>query len=434
MTNTKIPIVISKSWCVRRQSNPLLAIWVGAILLCGSAPAWPESPASSASSTEVPAIPKTACTAVVSANEHKEPGEFATLEDARDYVRGIKGSATGPINVCLRGGTHVLTRTFTLGPQDSGTAAAPITYRSYPGEYAVISGGTKLDLTWERYSGEIYVATMHRKFNSLFVNGRRAIRARTPNGDGSFHLTPVADPSLQPSQFIYAPGSLPAGLDQSDIEIVSMERWFSPRQKINSTNATTIMVDGTIYEWYGYDYYSKDRYYVENSLAALDSPGEWYLDETAHKLYYWPRDLTEIKNGEFIAPHLFQLVSGGSYPENTAALKHGETGAYIPSCRHIGVYPGFPHLLSFANASFTIALWVRFPSATSPSPFWAFTKGNPQGKVAATGAGGNGYGLATDSTSVTVPVQFFVNDGTDRISANLARPAAGQLDPLGVRR
>ena len=35
--------------------------------------------------------------------------------------------------------------------------------------------------------------------------------------------------------------------------------------------------------------YSGDRYFVENILEELDSPGEWYLDRAHRKLYLWPK-------------------------------------------------------------------------------------------------------------------------------------------------
>ncbi len=39
---------------------------------------------------------------------------------------------------------------------------------------------------------------------------------------------------------------------------------------------------------------SGDRYFVENILEELDSPGEWYLDRAGRKLYLWPKTpLTE---------------------------------------------------------------------------------------------------------------------------------------------
>jgi hypothetical protein len=124
---------------------------------------------------------------------------LASLERARDYVRGFKEGATVPIGVCLRGGTYQLSSTFTLGPEDSGTAAALITYRSYPGEQAVLSGGVQIHPNWIPFRGQIQVADIDLWFNQLFVNGQRATRARTalfytgngeyPLGTNSIHLS-----------------------------------------------------------------------------------------------------------------------------------------------------------------------------------------------------------------------------------------------------
>lgn len=69
---------------------------------------------------------------------------FATLEAARDAVRKLKKSeaylANG-INIYLRGGIYERQKTFELGPDDSGTAKAPVVYQSYPGETAQLVGG-----------------------------------------------------------------------------------------------------------------------------------------------------------------------------------------------------------------------------------------------------------------------------------------------------
>jgi parallel beta-helix repeat protein len=50
-----------------------------------------------------------------------------------------------------------------------------------------------------------------------------------------------------------------------------------------------------------------DRYFVENILEELDSPGEWYLDRAGRKLYFWPlAPLTSTS--KVIAPRLTRLV------------------------------------------------------------------------------------------------------------------------------
>ena len=57
-------------------------------------------------------------------------GPFASLERARDEVRGLKRKKAlhESVTVHVRGGTYFLDRTFQLTAEDSGTADAPVVY------------------------------------------------------------------------------------------------------------------------------------------------------------------------------------------------------------------------------------------------------------------------------------------------------------------
>jgi len=76
-------------------------------------------------------------------NAKRSDGPFATLTRARDAVRNLKakGSLTGPVSIQLRAGKYWLDQTLTLGPEDSGTKAAPISWSAYKGEKPEIMGG-----------------------------------------------------------------------------------------------------------------------------------------------------------------------------------------------------------------------------------------------------------------------------------------------------
>jgi hypothetical protein len=50
-----------------------------------------------------------------------------------------------------------------------------------------------------------------------------------------------------------------------------------------------------------------DRYFVENILEELDSPGEWYLDRAGRRLYLWPSAPLGPAS-QVIAPRLTRLV------------------------------------------------------------------------------------------------------------------------------
>jgi hypothetical protein len=50
------------------------------------------------------------------------------------------------------------------------------------------------------------------------------------------------------------------------------------------------------------------RLQVKNALRELDVPGEWYLDKTTQKLYYWPSQAFSGSDAELsVAPQLFRI-------------------------------------------------------------------------------------------------------------------------------
>ena len=68
---------------------------------------------------------------------------LATLPMAQSRVRTLRAQSSGSgITVYLRGGTYALSSPLIFGAQDGGSASAPVTYTSYPGERAILSGGT----------------------------------------------------------------------------------------------------------------------------------------------------------------------------------------------------------------------------------------------------------------------------------------------------
>jgi len=85
------------------------------------------------------------------------------------------------------GGRYDLRSTLTFTPKDSGTPTAPILWRAAPGEEVIISGGKSITTHWLTEDGKIYftdipeVRSGRWDFDQLFVDGRRAVKARYPN-------------------------------------------------------------------------------------------------------------------------------------------------------------------------------------------------------------------------------------------------------------
>jgi len=120
-------------------------------------------------------------------NAAKNDGPFATLDRARRAVHDLKkGARNTPIIVMVRGGTYFLSAPLRFERGDSGKANAPIIYDAYPGEKPIISGGRPIT-GWKEVSTaskRLWAAQVPEVqdgkwfFRELWINGRRAVRAR----------------------------------------------------------------------------------------------------------------------------------------------------------------------------------------------------------------------------------------------------------------
>lgn len=255
---------------------------------------------------------------------------WATLERARDHIRQIKRQGplpAGGVTVLIRGGQYVRKNTFLLTAEDSGSAEAPIVYRSMPGEVAWFHGGVgvrdfrrvedpailarlpeqarqkvvqvDLNSVGLKDYGKLVSLGFGRGFApqlEVFFNDRPLVPARWPN-EGFAKLAKPIQEDDRSFTFEYE-GDRPA-------------RW-------------TTAPDGWLYGYWVYlwaDNYvpiasidpqhrqirTGDRgayagirpgapYFALNLLEELDWPGEYYLDRSRGILYFYPcADLAQAR-------------------------------------------------------------------------------------------------------------------------------------------
>ena len=251
-------------------------------------------------------------------------GPFATVARAREAVRALLKTHAQPesVRVVLRGGTHFLDSPLEFGPEDSGTANAPVVYAAAAGEKVVLSGGRRLaGGRWGEVNGrrawviEIPDVKASRwRFRQLFVNGTRRPRTRLPK-QGEYRIESLPDYTgdflrSPTKRFVYAPGNIVATwCNLRDVEIVGITRWLDNRLPIESVNplSRTVTFDRPSL----FALVSENRpgpYWVENVAEALDTPGQWYLDRSREVLYILPQPREDLRSVEIIAPRLPRLV------------------------------------------------------------------------------------------------------------------------------
>ena len=219
---------------------------------------------------------------------------FATLARARDAVRAVNKAMTSDITIYLRGGTYQLPDTLVLDQTDSGTNGHNVVYKAYSGERPIISGGQKIT-GWVAVGNGTYKAAVGGlRFRQLYVNGVRAIRARTPDV-GNYHQLIAWDKGgkrleiaasaisnwgrlNEVEMVILGKGVNQANLRISSFAVVGINAFVVPREPERTRMFQQV-----------YPPKEPRPYFFENAAEFLNQPGEWYLNIETNELFYYPQ-------------------------------------------------------------------------------------------------------------------------------------------------
>ena len=191
-----------------------------------------------------------------------------------------------------------------------------------PGQPEVtISGGRKITGFTEIEKGLVVteipeVRNGNWDFRDLYVNNARAIRARSPN-TGYFRIEKAGEDRR--TNFIYNEEDLKNGKDLNStglggVELVFLHDWSITRCPIKEIDEKERRLTvphriGCDLDFFKIDNWEPHpRYFVENSIEFLDSPGEWFLDSKEGKLFYRLKEGESAETLEVTAPVTTQLL------------------------------------------------------------------------------------------------------------------------------
>jgi len=238
------------------------------------------------------------------ANDGSLERPLRSVEAARSLLRPKLDEMDSDLVVMIREGTWYLERTLTFGPQDSGQNGFRVIYRDYPGESPKFVGGREV-VGWEHHSGDVWKAPVEAGSSSeqLFADDVRQTKARHPNE--GYHIVESADQGSPKQAFSYRPGDIPESFTfgpEAQAFIWSGQDWFSDTVPIDSVDRETRTVrlrEETLCPIVrGDGYVSTRRYFIQGVREALDSPGEFSLDEEEGVLYFWPPSVSQAGRPE----------------------------------------------------------------------------------------------------------------------------------------
>ena len=261
----------------------------------------------------------------------------SSLTDVLSQIRGMREGGQIPTNeptrIILHTGTYQLAAPIEFAAEDSGTKTAPLIIEAAADEHPILSGGIEIT-NWTKPTkkisglpaitkGKVWVADVPKvngavlNFRQLWVNGQKAIRAREPNGEDMGRLIGWD----KTNQIAVIPAAVLKGIKNPDgLEILIDQVWEiavlrvksikikgtnvfltfqEPESKIEFAHPWPPVIVNTNYQ---------APFFLVNSIQFLDSPGEWFEDLQAGKIFYWPRDGEDMAHAIVAAPATETLV------------------------------------------------------------------------------------------------------------------------------
>ena len=264
-------------------------------------------------------------------NDGSIKAPFKTLEKARDHIREIISSGAYPdggITVYLRGGDYELDKSFALESGDSGTDGSPVTYMSYPGEIARITGGKKLPYSEFKPISKDVAAKLIDKSAAekvlqvdlnklgiddlgqlsrrgfliaddklpqaeLYIDGNRQQLSRWPNSDW-----------VGTTEIVRSGARSRKGVLEGAVYKIDYDRPIKWKTNINEIYTSGVLGPNYFYGYFPIEkiepgqitlkegsvtsYYSKHFIRYENIFEEIDEPGEYYIDRNTKMLYLYP--------------------------------------------------------------------------------------------------------------------------------------------------
>jgi hypothetical protein len=161
----------------------------------------------------------------------------------------------------------------------SGAAGNPITYGSYgTGADPAIKGTVTISSPWTRYSGNIFVADVQQNIDRVFLNGQPMTLARYPN-TGYIAITDTLSAMTFTCNLLNT-------VDWTNATVhVRTMHWTIATKKALACNSAQKSLTLDAAPVYGLK--PGWGFFINNSLQALDTAGEWYYDSIGQKLYVW---------------------------------------------------------------------------------------------------------------------------------------------------
>ncbi|KGE14956.1 L-rhamnose mutarotase [Sphingobacterium deserti] len=263
----------------------------------------------------------------------------AALREAREWRRLNDPRVVDGITIWVNDGLYRPSQTILIRPEDSGRPESPTRVKAV-GDGAIFSGGLtiggwkpagKVNGLPSRVSNKLFVADApraagkHFAFRQLWVNNKKAVRAESHDDQ---HLPRILNWDFDKGTATI-PNVFPGFKLEAGMEFFIHQWWAIAQLRIQDATVSRDSIVLSFHEperqlqnehpwpkpWLSKEH-GNSAFRLVNALQFLDQPGEWFLDEDTHKVYYYPREGEDMKAATVTAPYLETILQLQGTMEN----------------------------------------------------------------------------------------------------------------------
>lgn len=273
-------------------------------------------------------------------NTGSKESPMKTILMAQRKVRELRRindeSVQDGVQILMEGGMYFLNDPLLFRPEDSGTKHSPTIITAVEDEKVIISGGVRVE-GWKKNrraikglpkqaSKNVWVADVPRVggnrvlFRQMWVNDKKAERASSLN-DGTLDRILSID---KKKEILWIPKPKLALKDAGNLEFTIHQWWAIANLRVKDMKQVGDSVAVAFHQpesklefehpWPApfidkkKDQNGNSAFYFVNAIELLNSPGEWYEDIDAGKVYYWPKETEQMETAQVIVPYLENVV------------------------------------------------------------------------------------------------------------------------------
>lgn len=235
-------------------------------------------------------------------NSGTKKNPLKTLSQAKiKAYQLLKQRENEAVTIWLADGIYLLTEPLQIEADSLSSENGSICFRAEKGTRPVISGGTRVT-GWTKNNNGLWIARLPENTGKrvqpreLFIDGKRAVRARHPN---SGYLRIKEAGADNRTNFYFTKGDFPVVKSTANMELILLHDWSISRIAIKSIdtveNKLTAVdsIGARNPEFFDISYWEPNpRYFLENAPEFLDKDFEWaYQKENRQLLLQLPENV-----------------------------------------------------------------------------------------------------------------------------------------------